>query len=199
MKPLSAGRLPMITTVCRTLVILVALALSGAPFMAHASPQDIAFHELTLDTKKNPITVNLGFGLTNYPLLADMLRNGARVELYCTVTLLRKRLLWTDVTLAEKNLAYRLRYDPLTREFLMESGDRPPIGHKNLEPLLKKALGGIRVPLGTTAMLEPENSYVVRVVTGLRHLPSSLNLSKSVFFKNETIIPDTSIAMSFEY
>lgn len=185
--------------VCRTLIILAVLILSGNPLTAGASTQDIAFHELTLDTKTNPLTVNLGFGLTNYPLLADMLRNGARVELYCTVTLQRKRMLWTDETLAEKNFLYQVRYDTLSREFLVERGDRPPIRHKKLEPLLKNIWNRIRIPLGTSSMLEPENSYVIRVVAGLRHQPGSLNLSKSVFFKNETIIPDTSIAMNFAY
>ena len=188
----------MMTLFCRALIIFAVLTLGYVP-SAGASPQDIVFHELTLDSKTNPLTVNLGFGLTNYPLLADMLRNGARAELQCTVSLQRKRLFWTDETLAEKKLAYRLRYDPLTREFLVESGDRPPMRHKNLEPLLKKRLEKIQVRLGAKAMLEPENSYVVRVVAGLRHLPGLLNLASSVFFKNETIIPDTSIAMSFEY
>lgn len=190
----------MTTIVCRTLAILfTVLTILGTPFVAGASTQDIAFHELTLDSKANPITVNLGFELTNCPLLADMLRNGARVELHCNITLQRKRLFWTDETLTEKNLSFRLRYDPLTREFLMENGDRPPMRHKNLEPLLKKRLDRMRIPLGATALLVPENSYVIKVVTGLRHLPSPLNLSNSVFFKNETIIPDTSIAMSFDY
>lgn len=178
------------------LVLCLLAGLMCLPGRAQA--QDIAVQELGVDLGHDPLVATLRFSVTEAPLFADMLRNGARIEISGRILLERRRLWWTNATLAEKPFSFTLRYDPLTRSFLLQKDGGAPISSKRLAPFLEPGYLNLRLELGRRAHFEAGETYLLQATIGARQMPGTLPQAHGVFFKTETIIPDMSISMSFD-
>lgn len=184
----------------RLFLILLALAASliwQTP--ARPSTQDIAISELSIDLKHDPLTATLGFSLTNLPLFANLLRNGIRVEVHGALSLERVRTFWGNELLAEKPFSFFLRHDPLSREFVLQRPGEAPLRYKSIAALMEKGFSSLAFILGPLSLLEKDEEYLVRATVGASRQEGSLALAKNVFFKTDTIVPDVSVTLRFDF
>lgn len=166
---------------------------------ARPSTQDIAVSELSIDLKRDPLTATLGFSLTNLPLFANMLRNGVRAEVHGALTLERVRTFWSNEILAEKPFSFFLRHDPVAREFVLQRPGEPSLRYRNIAALMEKGFASLPFVLGPLSMLEKGEEYVLRATVGVSRQEGSIALAKNVFFKSDTIVPDVSLSLRFDF
>lgn len=155
-----------------------------------------------LEVAQGGIEVRLAIGVDNLTGFYEMLKDGASVELTANARLERVRSLWTNVLLAETEVASSLQHNPLTREFsLYMPGEEKPLLDKNLERLLAATWSKFGFPVAPLSLLDGEkgSEYRILVILRLQHAKPPPWLAKSFMLWSKEILDPEKITLDFHY
>ena len=168
-----------------------------APLTAQAE-QAFIVRGLSLGGTDTRLEVNLQLAVSEEANLANMLRDGAKMEMSCQVQFLRKRSFWSNKLLAENTVYSRLSYDPLLREFIISS-EEAAAQDENFHRLLGATWGNLAVPLDNSGGLVQDEDYLVKVTVGLKHTEMPPWLTRSILFWSDEIISPTTFELDMSY
>lgn len=132
------------------------------------------------------------------PIRAN-LRDGAALNLSLDVVVELPRLVLPSQTLAECHILYQIRFDPLTREYVLLREATPPQRHSSLESLLNDALGDTVIPLIPATPLAPDESYRASLTLTLRHAHVPPWLKRTLFFWSWDVLAPATFTLDFHY
>ena len=132
------------------------------------------------------------------PIRAN-LRDGAALNLSLDVLVEMPRLVLPSKTVAECHILYQIRFDPLTREYVLLRDAAPPLRHRSLELLLNAVLGDAVIPLPPTIPLTPGENYQVALTLSLRHAHVPPWLEKALFFWSWDVLAPATFTLDFQY
>lgn len=177
------------------------MLLAGLFFAPSSSQAEQAFivRSFSLGGTDTRLEVNLRLGVSEEANLANMLRDGAKMEMTCQAQFLRKRSFWSNELLAEDTVYSRLSYDPLLREFIVSTGEAPPARDENFHRLLGATWGNLAIPLENLGGLVQDEDYLVKVTIGLKHMEMPPWLTRSILFWSDEIIPPSTFELDMSY
>ncbi|MBG0776014.1 MAG: DUF4390 domain-containing protein [Desulfovibrionaceae bacterium] len=192
----AAGRRP-------SAALLGALCCALACVLAWAAParaQHISLSDLVLDNRAGNITVRFSLDMEDEGELEKILADGAVLSLVCEGSLSAARNWWLDKDVTESRFVNRLRYDALTKEYVLErpGGDAPRRG-KDLKELLKRAWAVIEVDLGAFDVLQRGRSYTLDLDVSLKYDDVPAWLRSALFFWSWNVAPSARYRMEFQY
>lgn len=186
-----------ISAFCLGLALLFC-GLGFTPLAAFAE-QGFIVKGFSLGGTDTRLEINLQLLLKEEANLANMLRDGAKVEMACQVQFLRKRSFWSDETLAESTIYSRLRHDPLLREFVVSTGEAPATRGEDFHRLMEETWGNLSIPLDNPGGLVQDEDYLVKVTVSLKHTEMPPWLTRSILFWSDEIIPPTTFELDMSY
>ena len=201
--------------VCALLFCFTAGSLPAAPAdIAEAEPEadaeaanpkqpgEIELRRIRFTVAARQVSMDYQLGLKGLTPLRDQLRDGAHMAIEGSIRLFRRNLLWPDSELAEKTLAWTLRHDPLTHEFLIvdageEEGQSSRSPH--LDALLREALSDLYAVLTPETPFEDDETYIVRFDLVLKYAEVPPWLKKALFFWTWDLSPRFSHEYVFDW
>ena len=166
-------------------------------------PGEIQLRRARFTVAAEQITVNYQLNLKGLIPIRDQLRDGARMTIEGGIRLLRRNLLRPNSELAFLPLAWNLRHDPLTREFLLvevgkaENGQAARAPH--LGALLQEAWKDLYAVLLPEMPLEDDETYIVRFDFVLKYAEVPPWLEKALFFWSWELSPKFSHEHTFTW
>ncbi len=118
--------------------------------------------------------------VTRPEIWKNLLQEGAALEVVCKVNLLQSRILLTNRNLGESLYHWQLRFDPLTRDYLLIK-DGQALRHNDLHTLLSSFLEDMVLPLPAEHEPEP-GQYLARLELSLIQSNVPAWLKKTLFF-----------------
>ena len=161
--------------------------------------QSFVVNRFYLSGNDSVLTARLNLFVTNIQYLRDILRDGARLSLQCHSAFYQKRSILKNILLDEHNFSASLRYNPLQREFVIYSENRPPLINSNLTELLQQTWGNLELPLVKYSELEKDETYVAVLTLSLRHEEMPPWLGKNVLFWSDVVIAPKEYKLEFDY
>ena len=161
--------------------------------------QSFVLNRFYLSGNNTVLTARLNLSVTNIQYLRDILRDGARLTLQCHTAFYRKRTVLKNVLIDEHDFSASLRYNPLQREFLIYSENKPPLINSNLTELLQQTWGNLELPLVKHSELEKDESYVAILTLSLKHEEMPPWLGKNVLFWSDVVIAPKEYKLELEY
>lgn len=131
------------------------------------------------------------------PIRAN-LRDGAALNLSLDLVVELPRLVLPSQTFAESHILYQLRFDPLTREYVLLREAAPALRHTSLEVLLNGVLGDTAIPLVPSTPLTPEDTYRATLTLSLRHAHVPPWLKRALFFWSWDVLAPATFTLDFQ-
>ena len=179
------------------LVFLVCiLGLLPLPALAE---QNFLLKGFALSGTDKRLEINLRLAVSEEHNLAYMLRDGAKMEMSCQVSLLRKRTFWSNELLTENIIYNQLSYDRLLREFVLSAENQPPARNESFRRLMTETWENLCVPLNNPVGLTQDEDYVVKVTVDLKHTEMPPWLTRSILFWSDEIIAPTTFELDLNY
>lgn len=132
------------------------------------------------------------------PIRAN-LRDGAALNLSLDVVVELPRLVLPSQTLAECHILCQLRFDPLTREYVLLREAAPALRHNSLEVLLNGVLGDTVIPFVPSTPLTPDDTYRAALTLSLRHAHVPPWLKRALFFWSWDVLAPATFILDFQY
>ena len=164
------------------------LAASNAPI------SEIFLHNPQISATAERVEFSYGLRVKGLVPLRDQLRDGAQVLFEGTLTLLERNLLRPNSELASLPLAWKLRHDPLTREFVMEDQNGAVRSSPFLDTLVRDMLGSLRAEFVPEDPLEADQTYLMKLSLILRYDKAPPWLRNAMIFWSSELSP----ALAFE-
>lgn len=185
------------TQALRLLFCLLLSALLGVPA---ALAQTLVLTNLVLDNQAGSVMVRFGIDAKGQNVIAMAVEEGVPTQLEVEASLYRVRDYVLDKRLARAELRSSLRFDPLTREYVVETppGDNP-LRSKRLEELLARSWGSLDIDLGPWSVLERGNAYRLRLDTALRQTDVPQWIKTLLFFWDWDLTPSAGYELEFTY
>ena len=161
--------------------------------------QNFLLKGFSLSGTDKHLEINLRLAVSEEHNLAYMLRDGAKMEMSCQVSLLRKRTFWSNELLTENVIYNRLTYDLLLREFALSAQGQPSIRNESFRRLMAETWENLCIPLDNPAGLTQDENYVVKVTVDLKHTEMPPWLTRSILFWSDEIIPPTTFELDLNY
>lgn len=161
-----------------------------APKTAEAKPffmltnSNMFYHENTLD-------VELFFNLPRVKEIEKMLVDGTSININLLTALEEKRTLLSDKEIQTNFVGWQVRYDPLTREFLLYYENEVPRRSRDLANLLSPLFSRFRLSLENLPPLSNKEKYAVTIHIGFQHSNIPPWIEKVLFFRSWDIANDT--------
>lgn len=131
------------------------------------------------------------------PIRAN-LRDGAALNLSLDVIVELPRLMLPAQTLAESHILYQLRFDPLTREYVLLREAAPALRHNSLDALLNGVLGDTVIPFVPSTPLLPDDTYRAALTLSLRHAHVPPWLKRTLFFWSWDVLAPATFTLDFQ-
>lgn len=195
---------PFAGNVLVAVLLLVALFLPcrvmGEPLFSSSGSCALALRSFTVETRPDHhVLVECGISVSDSRTIKALLRDGAIISLTCRLVIERLRTLLANETLAEGAEVHQLRYDPLTREFIMLRPNAPARRDKKLDVLLAATWECMAFNMPLEHPLISGETYRVRLDVTLQHAEVPPWLEKALFFWSWDIAPATSFTQEFTY
>lgn len=198
-KPLFAGNL--LATLLLLLALFVPCRVMAEPlFSSSGQSNTLALRSFTVETKPDHhVLVECGICVSDSQTIKALLRDGAIINLTCRLVIERLRTLLANETIAEGSEVHQLRYDPLTREFIMLRPGAPARRDKKLDVLLAATWECMAFNMPLENPLVSGETYKVRLDLALQHAEVPPWLEKALFFWSWDVAPATSFTQEFTY
>lgn len=162
--------------------------------------QHLVLDNLVVDNQADRIMVRFALHMDDADHLAMELENGAKLGLTAEAELYQDRSMMWSRELAEGEYISILRYDSLTRDYILERpGEDSPLRDRDLDVLLRRGWESISLDLGRWTLLTPGKSFFLDVNIRMEHLEVPGWMKSVLFFWDWNAVPVTSYRMSFEY
>ena len=149
-------------------------------------PGEIQLHRTRFTVAARQVTVDYQLGLKGLNLIRDPLREGAHMAVEGGIRLLQRNLLRPNSELAFQPLAWILRHDPLTREFLIADASTAKAGQvsrsPHLDTLLREAWSDLHAVLTPETPFADGETYIVQFDLVLKYAEVPPWLKKALQF-----------------
>lgn len=166
---------------------------------AEGGSPKLVLRSFTVETLNDGVHVSTGIGMEQEAVVRSQLRDGAVMTLQCKLTLVRVRTILSNQVLAEDTRNYQLRYDLLTREFILSSPGLPIVRQKHFDALLASAWQHLEFVLPVKTPLQSGETYRVELTMTLEHAEVPPWLEKALFFWSWEVTPPLSFTQEFVF
>lgn len=183
----------------RRLLLWVLLATLLFPAPLHAEGDAVfLLNSLSVVAHDGNARLEAAVTISDFSPVRANLRDGAALNLEMGVTVERPRLMLPSKTLIERHILYQIRFDPLTREYVLLREAAPPLRQRKLETLLDDVLGDALIPLAPPAPLLPGETYRAVLNLTMRHAHVPPWLEKALFFWSWDVVTPATFTLDFE-
>lgn len=174
--------------------LLLVLSASGA--MA----QTLSLMAPAIANDNGSLTARFGVTVVEKPILKGELEDGAVLVLKCAIELFEEMDYWLDSTVSAASFESTLKYDQLTKEFVMTvPGRETPLRDKDIESLLRKGWASIKIKLGPWSMLERGQAYSLRLITTMNEAGAPEGFSRFIYFWSWDAGADNTFHLNFTF
>jgi hypothetical protein len=156
-----------------------------------------ALHSLSIAGQDGEPRLEASVAVNNMDALRAGLEGGAPVNLEFRLNLEQIRFVLPDRKIDESSQLHQLRFDPLTREYLLLSRGSPPLRQRRLEDLLGPALADLVFPLAPPGGLKPDVPYRVNLTIAARYAQVPPWLKRTLFFWSWDVIAPVTFSLDF--
>lgn len=150
--------------------------------------------------KNNMLRLHLRLSVDDEDGLRLLLRDGATLELGLKVTVERKRTLWANESIAALEFSSLLKYDPLTRQYLLTTpGSHETVQAANLRSLLAGTWKNLDLPLLEMEHFVRDEDYRVDLALSLQYTELPPWLDRSLVFWSREVVPSETHKMEFSF
>jgi len=158
---------------------VVAILLMADCAMAHT----LSLTAPSLANVRGRVTARFTVAVEELPVLKGELMDGEVLMLKCRVQLSESNDYWLDDEVTSALFWSTLKYDSLTRQFVMKSSDRADeLRGADIGSLLQEGWTGIEVVLGSWALLDRGEKYSLVVETILNEYGAHEGVMKYILF-----------------
>ncbi|GFM36052.1 DUF4390 domain-containing protein [Desulfovibrio psychrotolerans] len=181
-----------------TLLLCLALAVTGWATAARAASQQLKLEDFVLDNAEGQLAIRFGVGIQDKERLRVMLKEGAVITLTCEATLSDTSGMWLNTTLARQEMVSTLSFNALTREYAIAYEGSPAVyRNANLMRLLSETWERLSLKVGQLVNLERGREYRVDLSVRMQNDNVPPWLSKTLFFWSWDIAPTMRYSMNF--
>jgi len=175
--------------------MIAVLLLAGG---AHA--RTLSLKAPAISNNNGNIVAQFGVKVMELPILKGELEDGVELVLKCSVELVKVRHYWLDSNIGSDHFESSIKYDPLTKEFLMVvPGRSQPIHNANLKALLEEGWGRIQARLGAWDSLERGSEYSLRLITTMNEADAPDGFYRFVYFWSWDAGSDNTFHLNFTF
>lgn len=156
-------------------------------------------NSLSVVTHDGVARLEAAVAINDFTPIQANLRDGAALNLEMGVVVERPRLVLPSTTMVEHHILYQIRFDPLTREYVLLRDDVLPLRQQKLETLLDGVLGDAVILLAPPAALTPGEHYRAVLTLSMRHAHVPPWLEKALFFWSWDVVAPATFTLDFEY
>ncbi len=172
------------------LALVFVVCLTGPAGAASNAPiSELVLLQPRVSATAERVTFAYGVKVKGLVPLRDQLRDGAQMKLEGSLTLLQHNLLRPNSQLATVPLAWNLRFDLLTREFMVTGEDGTVRSGPFIDELLRNVWQQLRVELSPEDPLETDQTYIVQLSLILRYDEAPPWLRNALFFWSRDLSP----------
>lgn len=165
-----------------------------------AAAQTLNLMAPSLANSSGQLTARFGVTVEEKPILKGELEDGAELVLKCEVELYEGNEYWLDHQIAEATFESSLKFDALTKEFVMTLPDRDkPLRNTNIEQLVAEGWGTIEASLGEWNMLERGERYSLVLNTSMNEKDAPEGFSRFIYFWSWDAGASNSFQLDFVY
>jgi hypothetical protein len=177
------------------LALLAVLALASV-----ALAQGLSLKPPSLANVNGRVTARFGVAVEELPILKGELEDGLELVLSCNIGLYRINDYWMDDEIASGIFVSSLRFDPLTREYVMTlSRGEQSIRNQNIKKLLDEGWGEVEVGLGSWALLDRGVKYSLRLKTSMNEKGAPDGFMSYFYFWSWNPGAENSFQLDFTY
>ena len=164
------------------------------------SAQTLALDNLVVDNQEGRILVRFAIGVEGESELAQLLTSGEMLGLRVSADLSRKRSVWFDKSVADREVLYLLRWDGLKNVFaVLDAGGAPLAEGTDFSALLAGIFGRMNMDLGAWSRLKRDNEYRLALQLRLGRVDVPMWLKRVLFFWNWDAAPSAHYQLEFTY
>lgn len=178
----------------------LALALALCLWAQAAQAQSLVLSNLVVDNQSGTLAARFGVALDTTATATDVLQSGVTLALTCKGKLTRAEGWLSSPQVAQAELVSRVRYDSLTREYVLSlPGREAPLKNARLDELLRAGWGSLALDLGPWKQLEGGKEYTLHLDIRLQQTDIPGWFRRTLFFWSWDMAPQTSYQLHFKY
>lgn len=190
---------PMPRRRCTRLAVLV-FALALSLWAQAASAQTLVLSNLVVDNQSGALAARFGVALDSLAEVSDALHSGVTLALTCRGRLTRQGGLFSSPQVAEAEMASRLKFDALTREYALSlPGREAPMKNVRLDELLRTGWGSLALDMGSWKLLERGKEYTLTLDIRLHQTDIPGWFRRTLLFWSTDLAPQASYQLHFKY
>jgi hypothetical protein len=178
------------------LALVLALTLWGQA----AQAQSLVLSNLVVDNQSGTLAARFGVALDSLAEVSDALQSGMTLALTCRGTLALKGGLFSSPRVAGAEMVCRMKYDLLTREYILTvPGREAPLKNTSLDELLRTGWGSLTLDMGPWKLLERGKEYTLALDIRLHQTDIPNWFKRTLFFWSWDVAPQASYQLHFRY
>lgn len=178
------------------LALVLALTLWGQA----AQAQTLVLSNLVVDNQSGALAARFGVALDSLAEVSDALQSGMTLALTCRGKLSVAGGMFSSPQVAAAEMACRLKYDMLTREYsLTVPGREAPLKNQRLDELLRTGWQSLTLDMGPWKLLERGKEYTLTLDIRLHQTDIPNWFKRTLFFWSWDVAPQTSYQLHFKY
>ncbi len=170
---------------CCAFFLLLQKEASAQPFFSLTNSH-ITYNE-------NILSLKLLFSLPRIEEVERLLTSGASLEINSSASLYKKNIIFSDTELNTSHSSWHLRYDSITREFILYKDKQVVQRSQILKNVLESLFVPLDIDIKDTSELKENENYYINVDVGLKHATVPTWIEAVLFFWTWEILDDTYI------
>lgn len=184
----------------RRLGAATALAVAVVLCAQAALAQNLSLSNLVVDNQSGTLAARFGVSVDSMAEISDALTGGATLALSCKGRLTKKGGVFAGPQVAAAEMAVRLKYDPLAKEFSMAvPGREGPLKSARLDELLRAGWASLTLDMGSWTLLERGQEYSLSLDIRLHQTDIPGWFRRTLFFWAWDVAPQASYQLHFRY
>lgn len=169
-------------------------------FAAAAHAQTLSLLAPAIANVNGSLTARFGVTVEELPILKGELEDGVELVLNCNIELSEVMDYWVNSGIASNRFKSTLKFDPLTKEYVMTlPGRDAPLKNKSLEMLLREGWGTIEAGLGPWSRLERGQEYSLSLQTTMNEVGAPQGFTRFIYFWSWDAGFDATFVLNFTY
>jgi hypothetical protein len=165
---------------------------------ATAQGQSLVLSNLVVDNQSGALSARFGVSVDSVAEISDALTNGVTLGLGCKARLTRSGGLLSGPQVAAAEMTSRLKYDSLTKEFVLTLPRRDaPLKNPRLDELLRQGWGDLSLSMGSWSDLARGAEYTLTLDIRLQQVDIPNWFRRTLFFWAWDMAPQASYQLHF--
>lgn len=178
-------------------ILLCLLCLGSTPAAGQKGVRpSFILNSLNLNETTGGMNLEAYVALRHTEPIEDGLMEGALLNLEISALLERRHSLRPNSSLSSASLLYQIRFDPVSREFVLLRPDLPPLRQRRLSHLLENVLADMVLFLPLEKAARP-GKYRASLKLGLRQADIPPLIERTLFFWSWEVIPPTTFSLDY--